>query len=280
MTTLRKYASFIKLEHTLFSLPLIFSGALIPRGEWPSVSTTLLIVLAGASARVVAMALNRIIDRRIDGINPRTRERHLASGAMKVWEAWVYVALSLAAYLLAAWSISSFCLRWSWVPLVGFVVYPYFKRFTKWTHLGLGFVWALVPAGGFLAVQPSLANAGPLLLLSVFCVFWLAGFDIIYATLDEDFDRQAGIYSLPACWGSQRALKTAALFHFLAFLALLLLYFIWFSGTITVMLLMVIGVLLYLEQQFSHYVDLAFFQINALAGFVVLFFVWSGVKGV
>lgn len=275
----QKYTSFIKLEHSLFSLPLLFSGALIAGKKWPSFRITLLILLAGVSARIVALGLNRIIDRDIDRANPRTQDRHLAKGSMKLIEAWMLVVLSLAVYLLSAWLLSDFCLRWSWIPIVAFGAYPYFKRFTKFSHVGLGLVWSMVPLAGFFAIQPSFSNMGAVMMLAVFCSLWLAGFDIIYATLDEDFDRNASLHSLPASFGSQKALRISTVFHWLAYLTLMALYVVYFSGPITVMLLAIIGLFLYLEQKFSHYVDFAFFQINAAIAFVVFFFVYSGVKG-
>ena len=281
MTLLNKYSSFIKLEHTLFSLPLIFAGALIGAGsQWPPLRVSLLILVAGTAARVVAMTLNRIIDREIDKHNPRTQERHLASGTMKVYEAWAIVAVCLALYLFAAWLLNDVCLRLSWIPIVGFSAYPFFKRFTKWTHLGLGLVWSMVPLAGYLAVKPSAQGIAPAVMLGVFSVFWLAGFDIIYATMDEEFDRAAGVYSLPAAWGSRRALRASAVFHVLAFLALVVLYAVWFAGPITVMLLALAGALLLIEQWFSGYVDMAFFQMNAAIGLVIFLFVLSGLKGV
>ena len=280
MSLLDKYSSFVKLEHTLFSLPLIFAGALMASGSWPSLRLTVLILLAATGARVVAMTLNRIIDREIDRRNPRTQNRHLPSGAMKLYEAWIVVVVSLALYLFCAWLINDVCLRLAWVPLVGFAAYPFFKRFTQWTHLGLGVVWSFVPVAGFLAVKPSWEGIGPALTLGVFSIFWLAGFDIIYATMDERFDREAGVKSLPAAWGAKKALKFSAVMHVLAFLALVVLYAIWLSGPITVMLLFLAGALLLIEQWFSGYVDMAFFQMNAAIGFVIFFFVLSGLKGV
>lgn len=280
MTSLKIYSSFIKLEHTLFSLPLLFAGALLAGQGWPSFQLTVLIVLAGGSARVVALVLNRIIDRRIDAKNPRTKDRHLSSGQMRVLEASLIGLLALLIYLFAAWTISDFCLRLSWIPLLGFAAYPYFKRLTKWTHVGLGLVWSLVPLAGYFAVQPTWEGSAPVLFLALFSVLWLAGFDIIYATMDEEFDRTAGLYSLPSKIGTARALKWAALFHFLAFLTLILIYAIWLSGPVTVMLLVGIGALLYMEYSYSKNVNLAFFHINTIIGFVVLLMVLSGLKGV
>lgn len=280
MSSVRTYSTFVKIEHTLFSIPLLFAGALLAGQGWPSPRTTFLIILAAGGARVVALALNRIIDRRIDARNPRTRDRHLGAGTMKLHEAWLIALVGLAMYLTAAWGLSDFCLRWSWIPLVGFAAYPFFKRFTQWTHFGLGLVWSLVPVGGYFAMRPTVEGILPVAVLALFSAFWLAGFDIIYATMDETFDREAGLYSLPAVWGRDRALVAAGVFHGLAFLALVALYMTWFSGPLTVMLLVSIGALLAVEQKMSAYVDLAFFQINAVIGFVVFFFVLAGLKGV
>jgi 4-hydroxybenzoate polyprenyltransferase len=146
--------------------------------------------------------------------------------------------------------------------------------------VGLGLVWSLVPLAGFFAVKPSLDGAGPVFVLAVFSVFWLAGFDIIYATLDEEFDRRAGVRSLPAHLGSYRALKVSALFHLLAFFTLIFLYGFWLGGPLTVMLLAIVGVLLFLEQYFSAYVDFSFFHVNIWIGVAVLVFIMTGVKGV
>lgn len=280
MIGLHKYASFIKLEHTLFSIPLLFSGALLAAGRWPSLRLTLLIILAGASARVVALVLNRIIDRDIDRRNPRTKDRHLARGSMRLGEAWLILLISLLVYLLSAWLISEFCFKISWIPILAFGAYPFFKRFTKWVHLGLGLVWSMVPLAGYFSVRSSIDGIGPVLLLGIFSLFWLAGFDIIYATMDETFDRESGLYSLPSSWGSKKALLLSGVFHFLAFVTLLSLYGVWFSGPITVMLLGIVGILLLMEHKLSTYVDLAFFQINTVIGIVVFFFVIAGMKGV
>ncbi len=280
MKPLQKYANFIKLEHTFFSLPLLFAGAVLAEGTLPSLKILGLILLAGAGARTVALVLNRVIDRHIDAKNPRTKERHLAAGTMKLIEAWVIGIVGLVVYVWAAYQLSDFCLKLCWIPLVAFTAYPYFKRITPWTHVGLGLVWALVPLAGFFAVKPSLDGIGPVVTLAVFSVFWLAGFDIIYATLDEEFDRSAGVKSLPAHLGARNALKVSALFHLLAFLTLFVLYGFWLGGPLTVMLLAIVGVLLFLEQYFSAYVDFSFFHVNIWIGVAVLIFVMTGVRGV
>ncbi|MCG3203346.1 MAG: 4-hydroxybenzoate octaprenyltransferase [Elusimicrobia bacterium] len=279
MTFLKTYADFIKVEHTLFSLPLFFAGALLAQHKWPTLKETFLIFLAGASARIVALVLNRIIDRPIDAKNPRTQDRHLISGKMKLWEAWLLATLALLLYLYAAWLLSDLCLKLSWIPLLGFFAYPYFKRLTKWTHVGLGLVWSLIPLAGFFAVKSSFDGIFPVVLLSLFSVFWLAGFDIIYATMDEEFDREMGVYSLPAAWGIPRALRLAGWFHLLAFVLIVFLYATFLSGPITVMLMGLLGVLLLVEYRMSNNVNFSFFQVNTIIGFVVLLMVLSGIKG-
>jgi len=280
MNQFQKYASFIKLEHTLFSLPLILSGAIMAERSWPSMRVLALMLIAAAGARTFALCMNRLIDRRIDKANPRTAGRHIPSGLVKVIVAWIIALLALCIYLWAARLLSVFCFHLAWIPLAAFTAYPYFKRFTKWSHLGLGLVWSLVPLAGYFAVKPSFEGIFPVLLLGIFSIFWLAGFDVIYAIDDEAFDREAGLHSLPSALGLDRALRLSGLFHAIAFVSLVILYGVWLAGPITVILLMVIGLLLYLEHQFANYVDVAFFKMNVAIGCVVLFFVVSGIKGV
>jgi len=280
MDRLKKYATFIKIEHTLFSLPLLFAGCLLAEEGWPSFRLMVLILFAASSARLVAMALNRIVDRDFDRLNPRTQNRHLASGIMNLIEGWLMVVVGLGIYVFCCWVISDFCLKISWIPIAGFVAYPYFKRFTKWAHLALGLVWAMVPLAGYLAIRPSFENIIPAVVLALFSIFWLTGFDIIYATMDEDFDRDAGLHSLPSAWGSEKALRASSYFHIMAFFTLLGLYLTWFSGPLAVMLLVIVGILLIMQAKLSQYVDFAFFHLNVVLGFAVLAFVYTGLKGV
>jgi 4-hydroxybenzoate polyprenyltransferase len=277
---LSAYARFIKIEHTLFSLPILLSGTLLARGSLPSWRLTGLILLATLGARTLALALNRLIDVQIDARNPRTADRELATGALSLWDAFLVAIAGLMVYIWAATKINSFCLIWSWVPALLFLIYPTLKRFTWLCHFGLGVTWAMAPLAGWFAVNPGFAGSGPAWILAVFSFFWLAGFDIIYATMDEKFDREAGVKSLPAAWGSPRALKLAGLFHLVSFLLLIVLYAGWLSGPITVMLLAAVGALLFMEYEMSDNVNVAFFQINTLIGFVVLFLIVTGLKGV
>jgi 4-hydroxybenzoate polyprenyltransferase len=276
---LAAYGRFIKIEHNLFSLPILFAGAFLAAGGWPSWRTALLIVLAGAGARTLAMSLNRIIDKRIDAKNPRTASRELPAGSLSLGDAWLVATAGLLIYLWAARELSDFCLMWSWVPILLFVIYPTLKRFTSFSHFGLGLAWAMAPLGGWFAVRPGFGGSWPAWILAAFSFFWVAGFDIIYATLDEDFDRREGLFSLPAKWGRRTALRVSALAHVLAFACLAALYATSLAGVGAAFLLLAAGGVLLVQHVFAHKVDLAFFQLNVVAGFAVLAMVLAGVAG-
>ncbi|HWF43949.1 MAG TPA: UbiA family prenyltransferase, partial [Candidatus Kapabacteria bacterium] len=171
------------------------------------------------------------------------------------------------------------CLALSPIPIAIFGLYPFMKRFTSLAHFGLGASLALGPLGAYVAVRPSIEGALPAVLLSLFTWFWASGFDIIYSTSDEAFDKREGLFSLPAKFGSQRALQISSFIHFTSFLVLVAVYLAAFRGSITAgVLLFISGILLYLEQKKSADVELAFFKINAVLGFVVMLFVIVGVS--
>jgi 4-hydroxybenzoate polyprenyltransferase len=225
------------------------------------------------------MGLNRIIDRRIDARNPRTEVRELASGAMKLAEAWGIVAVGLVAYVVACGMLSPAALRLAPVPLIAFVVYPYMKRFTPLAHYGVGLALAFAPLGGFVAVTGRTTDAAAALWLAGFTFFWVAGFDIIYATLDIDFDRAEGLRSLPAVLGRGRALVVAALTHVLAITCLVVLYVQDLSGLLAAACIVATAAVLAAEHWLAERVNLAFFQLNIVVGFLVLAMVWLGTQG-
>ena len=275
---LKKFFSFVKIEHTLFSLPLIYSGVLLAsRDSIPPLRVLILVLTAATGARTVAFAINRIIDRHIDGRNPRTAMRDLPSGKMTLWEAsWVMIA-GLALYFGSAYFISEFCFFMSPIPLAVFIVYPTMKRYTPLAHFGVGMGLAMGPLGGWFAVSPSFDNWLAPALLSLFTLFWVAGFDIIYATLDEEFDRKESLYSFPSLFGRERALKYSGYLHVVAFAILVALFFYSLRSLIALPLLLLTGYLLYLEQEKAQDVELAFFKINAVAGVSVFAMVLVGV---
>lgn len=274
----KKYFSFVKIEHTLFSLPLVYAGVfLASRGSFPGWGPVLLVLTAATGARTVAFALNRIIDRHIDGRNPRTATRDLPSGRMTVLEALGVLIAGLAVYFGSAYALSFFCFVMSPIPLAVFLVYPTMKRFTPLAHFGVGLGLAMGPLGGWFAVSPSFENLGAPALLSLFTMLWVAGFDIIYATLDEAFDRKESLFSFPSRFGKARALRYSGWLHAAAFAALAGLFPAASLSPWALPLLALTGVLLYVEQQKADDVELAFFRINALAGFAVLAMVLAGV---
>lgn len=277
MERLKTYGRFVKIEHTLFSLPLILSGAFLAAGGVPESRVLILILIAAFGARTSALGLNRIIDKGIDRRNPRTRERELPSGKMSLIEASAIVGGGILIYLIAAYLICDFVLYLSLIPLIVFTVYPYMKRFTSLCHFGVGLGLSLSPLGGWLAVRCSAIGIIPPLFLSIFTFFWVSGFDIIYATLDEEFDRQSEVFSLTSRYGRKRAIIISAVLHLLSFLALIGLYFYSFRSIYALPFLIISGLLLFWEHKKSADVDFAFFKINAVLGFVVFLFVLSGI---
>jgi len=276
---IRTYASFVRFEHTLFSLPLILAGVFTAPGPALSPARWALLVVAAVGARTAALSLNRLIDRRLDALNPRTRGRELPAGRMKLAEAWLLLVVSSAAYLAACAVLGPWYLRVAIVPLLVFTLYPYLKRFTPLCHLGVGLALALAPLAGYAAAHPDLAYPWPAVWLAGFALAWVTGFDIIYATLDESFDRAHHVHSAVAWLGRTRALAVSAALHVIAFFclacaagAVLVLSFYrpeW-AVPATIAALTLAGVLLWLEQRWANDVDLAFFKVNVVVGFAVL----------
>jgi 4-hydroxybenzoate polyprenyltransferase len=274
---LQKFLRFVKIEHTLFSLPLIYSGVFLAAKEPPTLTLLGLVLAAATGARTAALALNRLIDREIDKRNPRTAVRELPSGRMNVAEGMFVLVIGIALYLGSAALISPFCLLLSPLPLLIFTVYPYMKRFTALAHFGVGLGLAMAPLGGWFAVQQSLENILPGALLSLFTLCWVTGFDVIYSTLDEMFDRQEQLYSFTSRYGRTTALRISAILHLISFVALALLFIFYIRAIAALPLLLLSGFLLYLENKKADDVELAFFRINAIIGFAILGMVMVGV---
>lgn len=277
MQKFKSIANFIKIEHTLFSLPLIFSGVFLASPYPPSLKLIVLILIGATGARTSALALNRIIDRRIDKRNPRTINRELPSGRMSLGEACIILFVGLIFYITSAALISTFCLMLSPLPLAIFTLYPYMKRFTSFAHFGVGLGLSMAPLGGWFATRNSFEGILPGLLLSLFTLLWVTGFDIIYSTLDEAFDRGENLYSFSSRFGKVRALKYSSFLHLVSFLVLIVLFIIQIRALAAFPFLLFSGYLLYLEQKKAEDVELAFFKINAVVGFAVLSMVLVGV---
>jgi 4-hydroxybenzoate polyprenyltransferase len=283
---LKKSLAFIKFEHSLFSLPLFFAGALLARPwtGWSNVDWTRLglIVLAGTGARTAALALNRIFDARIDAANPRTAVREMPRGLIQRKQAWAIVALGLAVYFAAAAALGPLCLQLSPLPLAVFTIYPLMKRFTWTCHFGVGLGLALAPLGGALGYVPAWPLTPEVWLLGAFTFFWVSGFDVLYALLDEDFDRKAGIYSIPSRFGASTALDTGLVLHGAALLALAALVHHHFEprlGLAVWAAALPAGGLLLAEQRYGYSLEPGspFFRINAWVGVAVGALVLVGV---
>jgi 4-hydroxybenzoate polyprenyltransferase len=214
MALLRRYWEFVRFEHTVFALPFALASMAVSARDnhgWPGWRRFLLILAAMVCARTAAMGFNRIVDREYDAKNPRTKQRDLPAGRVSIANAWFLVAVSAAGLLAVTWYINRICFYLAPVALVVIGLYSFTKRFTALSHFFLGLSLALAPVGAWLAVRERLA--WPPVVLAGAVIFWLVGFDIIYSTQDVEFDRQAGLHSLPAKLGIPAALRVAQTAH-------------------------------------------------------------------
>ncbi len=209
--TLSTVLEMIKIEHTLFALPFAFLGMLLAAGGWPSWRTAGWIVVAMVGARSAAMGFNRLADRRIDAANPRTANRALPAGLVSPMAVGWFVAASAALLVVAAWQLNPLALALSPLALAILLLYSYTKRFTWGSHLFLGLSLAGAPLGAWIAVRGDV-QATPLALAGA-VLFWVAGFDVLYALQDLDFDRRTGLFSIPARFGVVGALWISAVLH-------------------------------------------------------------------
>lgn len=210
----------IKFGHTIFALPFALIGAFLAKRGVPDAVTFGWIILAMVGARTAAMGFNRIADRKFDAANPRTADRAIPAGAVRLGEAWAMVFLFTLLYFVACYQLNPLTLLLSPFALGLTFLYSLTKRFTWLCHVVLGVALAFAPLGGWVAVKGNLFDFPVVLSLGV--LLWVAGFDTVYACLDADFDRQAGLYSLPSRFGREKAFKLAVFFHALAFLLFVL----------------------------------------------------------
>ena len=272
---LRVTLEMIKWEHSVFALPFALCGAMLAAGGIPTAHQLVWIVIAMVAARSAAMAFNRLADATLDAANPRTRTRALPAGQLTPAFVATFVAASSAVFILAASELNRLALWLSPVALAVILLYSYTKRFTRWSHLVVGFALGIAPAAAWIAVRGSLDPR--ILLLTAAVTFWVAGFDILYAFQDFDFDRQTGLHSIPRFFGIGRALWIARAFH-LAMVALLVALLIVFRmGKLADFGVLVVALLLLYEHSLVKANDLsklnaAFFTMNGIIS--VLFFLF------
>jgi len=279
---IRTVLEMIKFEHSVFALPFALTGALLAarygQGRaWPSLRQMIWIVVAMVGARSAAMTMNRIADVHYDRANPRTSNRALATGALSMGFAWAFTFASAAVLVIAAWQLNRVALELSPVALAILFLYSYTKRFTIWSHVVLGFCLGMSPAAAWIAVAGALDLR--MLILCAAVTLWVGGFDVLYACQDLDFDRRAGLYSVPKRFGIARALLIARGMH-----AIMVVLLAWLAASFRLPWpawtgIAVVAALLAYEHSLVHAGDLrrlnaAFFVVNGYISLLFLLF-WS-----
>lgn len=264
----------IKIEHTLFALPFAFLGAVLAARGLPTLPQILWISLAMVGARSTAMAFNRIADRDYDARNPRTKMRAIPAGDLSVGFVLVFTIFGAALFLFAAAMLNRLTLMLSPVALASIVLYSYTKRWSLLSHLVLGWCLSIAPTGAWVAVRGTIDSPLPLL-LSLVVLLWTAGFDVLYACQDYDFDRREGLYSIPARFGIARSLWISRGLHAGAFAALVALYFMTNLGMLAAVGVIATGALLVYQHTLVRADDLsrlnaAFFTTNAFVSIILL----------
>jgi 4-hydroxybenzoate polyprenyltransferase len=272
LTKLRHLLDAIKFEHTVFALPFAYIAMVLAAGGWPGWWTVGWVTAAMVGARTCAMAANRVVDRVIDEKNPRTAGRHIPRGLLSAAELTLFAIAGAALMLIAAWMLNPLCLILAPLALVFLVGYSYTKYFTWTSHRILGFTDGIAAAGGWIAVRGTFDPAAFVLWFAL--TVWIAGFDIIYACQDIDFDRRHGLHSVPARFGAATALVVARVSHVLTAVALFALGWVQSLGTIYwVGWVAVVALLVYEHSLVRHddlsRVDVAFFNVNGYIAVIV-----------
>lgn len=267
----------IKFKLTIFAMPFAFTGAFLAAGGVPELMVFLWIIIAMIGARTAAMGFNRIVDWKFDANNPRTANRAIPAGDVRLAEAWGMVVLSASLFFFACYQLNTLTLLISPFALGLTLFYSLTKRFTSFCHLVLGIALAFAPLGGWVAVTGTLDHYPYVLSLGV--LFWVAGFDTIYACLDADFDRGAGLYSLPSRIGRQGAFRLAVFFHLLAFIFFTMtgistgLNYIYYIG-----LALTAGALFYqhliVNPRDLTRINASFFSMNGFISLTIFFATW------
>lgn len=279
LSNVRTTLEMIKIEHTLFALPFAFLGAVLAANGLPSIRQAFWITIAMIGARSAAMAFNRIVDRKFDAENPRTAGRAIPAGLLSVSFVWGFTFVSSALFFVAAAMLNRLTLILAPVALASLLIYSFSKRWTLMSHLLLGWCLCIAPTGAWIAVRGALDSPIPLL-LSLVVLLWTAGFDVLYACQDYDYDVRAGLHSIPRRFGIKQSLLIARMLHVGTFIALLALY--WFTqlGEFALIGVVVTAVLLIYQHRLVRADDLsrlnaAFFTTNAFIS-LILFITFGG----
>jgi 4-hydroxybenzoate polyprenyltransferase len=276
LNNLRTTLEMIKWEHSIFALPFALCGAMLAADGTPTGHQLFWIVVAMVSARSAAMAFNRVADATVDAANPRTRFRAIPTGALSPAFVTTFVLAACAVFVLAASQLNRLALILSPVALAVVLLYSYTKRFTRWSHLVLGVALGIAPAAAWIAVRGSLDPR--ILLLAAAVTFWVAGFDVLYACQDYDFDREADLHSVPRYFGIRWALIVARAFHIVMLGLLVALVTSFGLGKLAIAGVVVVALLLTYEHSLVSPDDLsklnaAFFTMNGVISVVFFVFV-------
>lgn len=276
LRNLRITLEMIKWEHSIFVLPFALCGAMLAANGLPSGRQLAWIAVAMVAARSAAMAFNRLADASIDAANPRTQTRALPAGHLTSGFVATFVATSCVVFVVAAWQLNRLSLLLSPLALAVILLYSYTKRFTRWSHLVLGFAMGIGPSAAWIAVRGSLDPR--ILLLTAAVTFWGGGFDVLYSCQDYEFDRSTGLHSVPRYLGIRNSLRLARLFHILMVLLLVSLVLAFGLGKLAAAGVAVVGLLLAYEHSLVSADDLtklnaAFFTMNGVISVVFFFFV-------
>ena len=294
---INKWLSFVRFSHTVFALPFALAAMVVAARDhhgWPGAKTFWLIIAAMVCARTCAMAFNRIVDRKFDALNPRTAQRHLPAGKISLSGAWALWAVSGAGLVAASWFLNPRCFYLSPVALLVVCFYSLTKRFTDYTHVFLGIALALAPIGAWLAVKGEFGFHAPPptddlvrgwisqitlgftpIVLALAVVFWLIGFDIIYALQDYEFDRAHGLHSIVVAWGPANALRAAFLAH-MVMCGLLLLFGLMCGFRVAYLVgwLLIVLCLVFehwiARRRSLNWINTAFFRLNAVVSLIFL----------
>lgn len=270
----------IKWEHSVFALPFALCGAMLAAGGMPTAAQLGWIVLCMISARSAAMAFNRLADARIDAANPRTATRAIPAGALSQKFVALFVMVACALFIFSAAQLNHLALYLSPLALAIVLFYSYTKRFTRWSHLVLGFALGVAPAAAWIAIRGSLDAR--ILILTAAVTFWVGGFDVLYACQDIDFDRSFGLNSIPQAYGIPRALALARGLHLFMLVLLAALVVIFGLGKVAMLGVVAVALLLAYEHSLVSDKDLsklnaAFFTMNGVIAVVFFVFVAADV---
>ncbi|MEE2701823.1 MAG: 4-hydroxybenzoate octaprenyltransferase [Thermodesulfobacteriota bacterium] len=266
----------VTFSHTLFILPIIFAGYLISLKDF-SIYIFLLILVAAVSARTIGMILNRIIDSDLDSRNPRTANRAIPAGKISRRFITSFLILSLIAFAVSSWLICDLVLLLSPIPLIFFFVYPYLKRVTYFCHFFLGITLSLGPLAGGIAASCSLDSIPSILPIVFFTVFWISGFDILYALQDFDSDIRNGIYSIPSYFGKKIAIIVSTICFSISSLSIFYYVYVNESSLLNYSLFIILVVGFCIQIIRSREDDFSFFKYNSYVGFLILILIISDI---